>query len=100
MKLRGADGSVPRTAVALVLGLVSTVAACGDDTGTGGNAEGGFAADYGVPGTGGMVLDGGGPAGGGGAGQGGDAGGGGAGAEGGFAADYGVPGTGGFGGAQ
>lgn len=54
MKLRGADGSVPRTAVALVLGLVSTVAACGDDTGTGGNAEGGFAADYGVPGTGGF----------------------------------------------
>lgn len=95
--LRSSDGSIPRTAAAVVLGLAASIAGCGDDTGTGGGGEGGFAAEYGVPGSGGMVVEGGSNQGGateGGAAEGG-AGGGGAG-EGGFAADYGVPGTGGF----
>lgn len=88
---------VPRTAAALLLGLVtvtgSAAMGCGDSTSDSGGAnaggadeggagEGGFAAEYGVPATGG-----GGAAAEGGAG------------EGGFAAEYGVPGTGGAGGA-
>ncbi|NUP06068.1 MAG: hypothetical protein HOW73_08420 [Polyangiaceae bacterium] len=114
-KIRSADGGIPRTAAALLLGLVTVAAGCGDD------GSGGAAPEYGVPGTGGgggQVADGGGAQGGsgqGGSGQGGDGdggmlapeygvpgtGGGGTGGagvggghgEGGFAAEYGVPGT-------
>lgn len=92
---------VPRTAAALLLGLVTVtgsaaIGGCGDSTSDsgggsaggadeGGAGEGGFAAEYGVPATGGGPAQGGAPEGGAG--------------EGGFAAEYGVPGTGGGGGA-
>lgn len=46
------NGALKKTAVAIALGLA--VAACGDDTGSGGaGGDGGFAAEYGVPATGG-----------------------------------------------
>jgi hypothetical protein len=101
--LRDSEGKITKTAAAVVLGLALSAAACGDDTGTGG--DGGFAAEYGVAGSGGVAATGG-AGGDGGMGDGGFAaeygvpgtGGGGMG-EGGFAADYGVPGTGGTGGA-
>jgi hypothetical protein len=91
---------LPRTAAAVLLGLVAAAAACGDDTGQGGDAS--FYGVAGSPGVGGMVADGGGGAAQGGAPQGGaEQGGGGAGGDGvgGMASFYGVPGTGGAGGA-
>jgi hypothetical protein len=99
---------VPRTAAALLLGLVTVagsaaIGGCGDSTsdsggGSAGGADaggstgdGGAAPEYGVPATGGMPAQGGAAEGG--AAEGGSTG------EGGFAAEYGVPGTGGGGGA-
>lgn len=110
-RMRGNDGGVPRTAAALLLGLVIPLAAvaagCGDDTsgngGSGGTGGSGGSTNEGAGGTtnegGGTPSDGG--AGAGGSNDGGGAAfygvpgsGGGGGDEGGFAADYGVPGTG------
>lgn len=87
--LRRADGSIGRTAAAVLLGLASVAVACGDDTtgaggaggGGGSTADGGAAPEYGVPGVGG---------------SGGSTADGGSTSDGGAAAEYGVPGVGGF----
>ena len=83
--LRHADGTLPRTAAALLLGLAVGAGACIS------------APEYGVPGTGGNIDPGGGGAGAGEQGGGGEAAGAG-GAGGGDAPLYGIPGTGGAGG--
>jgi hypothetical protein len=86
--LRKPDGSVGRTAAAILLGLASVAVACGDDTsgaggagGDGGSSDGGAAPEYGVAGVGGAGTTGGA-----------------GGSDGGNAPEYGVAGVGGAGG--